>query len=215
MAEEFSGSEQMNLGRPSEFEMELLAALLEPDDALYPWDTTDPESEAYFIEREREWRDSGWLEEDMSSSQTFFSTLDALWSTVAPSQDSNNVSGITNESAIRASLQQFAVRVPQDWIEAIAHRAQQAFSSQKALAQQLVDCVQELVPNWTEEDLLTLARPFAYAMRGTDTEAVDIVLEEVQQRTSWTELTEIEQARTSLALARYALSQIQAMRDER
>jgi hypothetical protein len=36
----------------NQMQTELLEALLEPEDCLYPWNTADPESEAYFAERE-------------------------------------------------------------------------------------------------------------------------------------------------------------------
>ena len=53
-----------------------------------------------------------------------------------------------------------------------------------------------------------LARPFAYAMRGNQMADVEFVLGELQFE-EWTALSEIEQARMSLAIARYALSQLQ------
>ena len=41
---------------------ELLEALLESDDAPYPWNTADPESEVYFEEREQEFLLEDWSE---------------------------------------------------------------------------------------------------------------------------------------------------------
>ena len=234
MADEFSRSEGIDR-ESSQVEMDLLEALLEPEDAPYPWNPAEPESEAYFVEREQELLQSGWSEEEIAVPATdFLTTLDSLWSSVTLSPGENNT---TDVARIQTDLQQrFAARVPQDWLDAIAYQAHQAFltqgfagaasgtadkgvgatdpnrldflkQSQKSMAQQLVQCVQELVPNWAEEDLIVLARPFAYAMRGTETEAVDSVLEKVQHQ-DWTALTEIEQARTGLAIARYALSQL-------
>ena len=213
MADEFSRSEGIDR-EPSQVEKELLEALLEPEDAPYPWNPAEPESEAYFVELEQELLQSGWLEKEMAASTPVLMTLDSLWSSVTLLPGENNT---TDVARIQTNLQQrFAARVPQDWLDAIAYQAHQAFltqgflkQAQKSMAQQLVQCVQELVPNWAEEDLIVLARPFAYAMRGTETEAVDFVLQKVQHQ-DWKALTEIEQARTGLAIARYALSQLQS-----
>ena len=220
MADEFSRPEGIER-ESSQVEKELLEALLEPEDAPYPWNPAEPESEAYFVEREQELL-SGWPEEEAVPTPDFLTALDSLWSSVTLLSGENNT---TDVARIQTNLQQrFAARVPQDWLDEIAYQAHQAFltqgnacgssgdfleQAQKSIAQQLVQCVQELVPNWAEEDLLVLARPFAYAMRGTETEAVDFVLNKVQHQ-DWTALTEIEQARTGLAIARYALSQLQS-----
>lgn len=69
-----------------------------------------------------------------------------------------------------------------------------------------MQCIQELLPNWAEDDLLVLARPFAYSMRGADTD--EFVLGNVPSQ-DWTALSEIEKARTGLAIAQYALAQLQ------
>lgn len=57
-------------------QVELLEALLEPNDAFYPWNTANPESEAYFEEREWELVLEDWSESEMTAlSQTFFIQL--------------------------------------------------------------------------------------------------------------------------------------------
>ena len=77
------------------------------------------------------------------------------------------------------------------------------------MAVQLVQCVQELLPSWAEDDLLVLARPFAYTMRGKDTDTIDSVLGNICSQ-EWKALSEIEQARAGLAIAHYALTQLQS-----
>ncbi|HCF26280.1 MAG TPA: hypothetical protein DEV81_03430, partial [Cyanobacteria bacterium UBA11049] len=62
--------------------------------------------------------------------------------------------------------------------------------------------------NWAEDDLLILARPFAVAMRSPDTATVESQLSHVSCQ-NWANVSEIEQARASLAIARYALAQVQ------
>lgn len=202
----------LNNDRESQVQMELLAALLEPEDASYPWNPADPESEAYFVAREQELALlEGWSEAEIAvPRQTFLTALDSLWAATTPSSEDAKEDVI----AIQTNLQQrFAARVPQGWLEAIAHQAHQVFSSPVSISQQLVECVQELVPNWAEEDLLVLARPFVYAMRGKETEAVDFVLDRAEHQ-DWAALTEIEQARVGLAIARYALDQLQSQKNK-
>ena len=69
----------------------------------------------------------------------------------------------------------------------------------------MVECVLDILPQWDEEDLQVLARPLAYAMRDVDSEGVELV---VATKRPWAQLSEIEQARVSLAVARYAISEL-------
>ena len=185
-------------------QMELLEALLEPDDAPYPWEPATPESEAYFGGREQEFVLEDWSEAEMTArSQAFFTKLAHLWSTSL-----SQVAESTQVNALQVALaQRFAARVPEGWLNMLAHRVHQVFLTQQSTAAALVQCIQGLLPDWAEDDLLVLARPFAYTMRGKETEAIESVLVNVQDR-DWTTLSEIEQARLSLAIARYALAEI-------
>lgn len=80
MANEFSRSEDANC-TPSPEQVDLLKALLESDDAPYPWNTADPDSEAFFAERSGEFVLEDWSEEEMAArSQAFFTKLTQLWS---------------------------------------------------------------------------------------------------------------------------------------
>jgi len=100
----------------------------------------------------------------------------------------------------------FAARVPSDLLGAIARIAKQVVKTNLSKADQLVQCVQEMLPNWAEEDLLVFARPFAYAMRG-EGEAVDSTLSAIRP-VDWTDLSQMEQARLSMAIASYALDSL-------
>ena len=205
MANEVNSSEDANAA-PSSAQLELLEVLLEPDDAPYPWNNADPESENYFVEAEQEFVED-WLDAEITvRSPTFFSQVDKLWSAITPVA----ATAVTNVSTLQSTMRsEFAARVPQGWLDRIASTAQQIFASEQSIADQLVQCVQTLLPNWVEEDLLVLARPFAYAMRGNQMADVEFVLGELQFE-DWTALSEIEQARMSLAIARYALSELQS-----
>ena len=186
-------------------ELELLEALLIPDDATYPWNPADPESEAYFTKQEQQFLyEDIWEEEIASRAPNFFAKLEKIWIETESTSECTNLADVKH---LEATLQQRATYIPQDWLQAIAHKAYQVLTTQKSMADQLVQCVQELLPNWAEDDLLVLARPFAYNMRGADTAVLDSVLSNVHEQ-EWTALSEIERVRASLAIARYALTVI-------
>jgi hypothetical protein len=174
----------------SQSEAELLEALLQPGDAYYPWNPADPSSQVYFAEMEQGFELEDWSDEEITMrSQALFASMDSCF----PS------------ASLKISLvDKFAARMPKAWLEVIANQAQQVISSNLSLADQLVHCVQELLPNWAEEDLLVFARPYAYAMRG-ETDAINSTL---MQSTDWTELSEMEQIRLSIAIARYAIAEL-------
>lgn len=67
-------------------QIELLEALLEADDSLYPWNTADPESESYFADREQDLLLDDWFEK-MESPQTFLTQLDKIWCATRPPAD--------------------------------------------------------------------------------------------------------------------------------
>lgn len=207
MANESNRSEA-NDDRISLTELDLLEALLTSEDVVYPWNPCDPESEAYFKEQEQQLMVEDWWEEEIAEGATkFFSQVEQIWNEVAPPSELKTAKQVNH---LQANLQQrFAAYVPQGWLSAIAHQAYQVLTTQTSMAHQLVQCVQELLPNWAEDDLLVLARPFAYNMRSADTIAIEESWQNNNRCRDWAALSEIEQARTSLAIARYALAQIQ------
>ena len=208
MANEFNRI-QPNDDSRSLTELELLEALLAPDDATYPWNPADLESEAYFSEQEQQLLLENCLDAEIASgSDAFFSCLEKIWAETIPASEPINVTSAADAVDLQATLQQrFATYIPQSWLAAIARQAYDVLSGQKSIADQLVQCVQELLPNWAEDDLLILARPFAVAMRCPDT-AIESQLSHVSCQ-NWANVSEIEQVRASLAIARYALAQLQ------
>lgn len=173
-------------------ELELLQLVLNDFDISYPWNPTDPNSYAYFEQLEQEVVAAGWTADDVVPySQALSSQIGQLWTT------------LETPAPIAAWLfnadlfQQFSSRMPQNLLETLVHRAQQAVAAQNALADQLVLCVRDILPEWGDDDLHVLARPFAYAMRsGAETELLDGALQSVRCA-EWTELSSIEQARLS------------------
>ncbi|MGB5960585.1 MAG: hypothetical protein WBG73_08015 [Coleofasciculaceae cyanobacterium] len=171
---------------------ELLEVLLQLEDKCYPWNPADLESEGFFRDLEcdlfSDWSDE--QEEIETRSEALFEQMHSQWAAFS----------VSVADTLEQSLsERFANFIPEAWLMAIASRAQQVVSINLSLADQLVMCVKPLLPSWTDEDLLVLARPLAYAMRGT---AAPI-------RANWTELSQMEQVRLSLAVAHSALVQLQ------
>lgn len=163
----------------------------------YPWDLSDPHTESFFTELEQEFSLDDWQESEIAPrSQSFFSHLDQLWSA----------------TALQTSLAHKFDAMPRTLLSTIARQAQQVAAASNSLADQLVQCVQEILPDWADEDLQVLARPLAYAMRGEEN-AIDSTLNSIRPL-AWHELSETEQARMSLAVARYAIEQLKTEGDE-
>ncbi|NER95675.1 MAG: hypothetical protein F6J86_17865 [Symploca sp. SIO1B1] len=173
-------------------QLELLDALLQVQDEHYPWNPAELEAQNYFEELEQGFSLEPWQDEEeiAGASQEFFEQLHQCWASPLTS---------TTDSLQALLSEQFATNVPQVWLEVIANKAQEVFSTKISLVEQLVSCVQPLLPNWTEDDLLVLARPLAYGMRGGA---------EPVKAAEWKELSQMEQVRVSLAVARFALAQI-------
>lgn len=171
-------------------QMELLATIVQTDVA-YPWNPAQLESESYLSALEQEFTllDSFTDSDIAEKSQVLFAQLEQVWLT----------------TALQKSLGEKFARVPQDFLARIAQSVQNATVKYQSLADQMVECVLDILPQWAEEDLQVLARPLAYAMRDADPEGVELVM--ATQRL-WAELSEIEQARVGLAVARYAISQL-------
>lgn len=157
-----------------------------PDSTIsYPWNPSDPKSESFFNTLEQKFAIDAISDDEISDrADAFFSHLDSLFA--APT--------------LETSLAQKFASVPQSVLSAIARQAQQLANSSATLADQLVQCVQEALPQWAEEDLHVLVRPLAYSMRGE---------EQAVKSTDWAKLSETEQARLTLAIAQYALNEVQ------
>lgn len=163
----------------------------------YVWNPATPEAEPFFAALEQALPLDDWNADEVATrSDQFFAQINQLWST----------------ATLQETLtQRFATRVPQQLLTAIATRAQQVLSSSVSLADQLVQCVQEALPHLAEDDLHVLARPLAYAMRGNES-SIESTLERVRS-VEWDALSDVEQARLSLAIARYAIAELETKRE--
>lgn len=181
-------------------ELELLQLILE-EPASYPFNPYEADADAYFSALEQEVLTSGWSVEDLAEQGHILSErVNQLWETFStPSATTNTLTS--------ALLDRFAARAPQALIEEIVQRAQQVVSLNLSLADQLVQCVHDCLPKWGEEDLQVFARPLAFAMRAPETEDLDSTLQSIRS-VSWMDLSDVEQARLSLMIARCAIAQV-------
>ncbi|TFI52764.1 hypothetical protein BLD44_018740 [Mastigocladus laminosus UU774] len=200
---------------PSQIELEFLEALLLPEDDTYPWNPGDDQSEEYFHHLEEHFVLQDVLEEELTTrSEDFYNQLEALWTSHAPSYNHNTDSSIVVQ--LQETLQnRLSTAVPKQWLKSIAQKAADICTTQQSMADKLVECVQSVLPEWWgSDDLLVLARPYAYAMRSSKSQnTAETVFNQVGEH-EWTNLSEIEQARVSLAIAYYALQQLDSFQGE-
>ncbi|MUG99444.1 hypothetical protein F7734_47015 [Scytonema sp. UIC 10036] len=204
-----------NTFKTSQVELELLQTLLEDDDAAYPWNPCDEQSDDYYFQLEQQFQMEDVLNEELAMrSKSFYNKIDTLWSGLFNSEHYKH----NTKSAVLSALQQnlqatFANRIPQDWLKSIAQKATEIFNSQQSIGDQLVECVQSVLPQWGADDLFVMARPLAFAMRSGETQTENSVMDMVGNR-EWMNLSEIEKAKVSMAIAYYAINQLNSIQEE-
>ncbi|MDB9459784.1 hypothetical protein PN473_15460 [Dolichospermum circinale CS-545/17] len=195
-----------NINDFNALDLELLEALLASEDPVYPWNPGDVASEAYFddLEQQFNWQDFSEIEL-IQSANNFYHNLDKIWGqTVVESEfETENIRNNTVNDLQKALSNAFSV-IPEVLLTKIAQKATQLLMVEKSASEKLVECVQTLLPNWDRDDLLVLARPFAYYMRSGEPDKLTSVIKNLENR-DWSNLSEIEQAKISLAIANYAL----------
>ncbi|MGK7903105.1 MAG: hypothetical protein AB4352_17175 [Hormoscilla sp.] len=180
----------------SEAERELFQALCFNEAQTYPWSLLTGDSQRYFAELEASTASltDRSSEEVAAGAQIFLAHLDILWDAAT-----------TSDNLLE---DQFANLIPASLIKTLKHQVKLLQDSSVTLAEQLVQCTYEVMPQWAVEDLQVLARPFAYAMRGTEADAaIEAILDKVAGN-HWTDLSEIEQVRLCLAYTRYTLANL-------
>ena len=175
-------------------EAELLQAVLASD--VYSWNRSeiedaDIESAGHVLEISDEEAAQGW--------QKLSSQLSQIWDEEV------------NQSAL---FQKFSGRLPLDMLTRLAEKAQEISANGEALANQMVACAQEVLEGLAADDLRVMARPMAMAMRGrANDEIVETTIKSVRE-VDWSALSVVEQAKLSLAAARYALAEADESKDE-
>lgn len=191
-----------NINDFNALDLELLEALLASEDAIYPWNPADVCSEAYFDDLEQQFNRQDFSASKLiENANNFYHNLDKIWGqTVA---ETENIKNNTVNYLQKALSNAFSV-IPEFLLMEIAQKATVVLMVEKSASEKLVECVQTLLPNWDRDDLLVLARPFAYYMRSSEPDKLTSVIKDLENR-DWSNLSEIEQAKISLAIANYAL----------
>jgi hypothetical protein len=173
-------------------EAELMDCLLAASTAEYPWNPSDPETSSYYHESDRYFSLDDWSEDEIAhKSQAFLTRIQSCWdSTSAP------------VSRLEALTAKFGARVPQQWLAQIATNVSELATSNLEPVEQLVRSVSDLLSNWATDDLLVMARPYAYAMRcnpGVDNP------DNIVRPLDWEQLSELERAKLTILIAQYAI----------
>jgi hypothetical protein len=191
----------------TQHELDLLALLLEADpvqhaDApqAYPWNPALAEADVYFSQLEHEAIALGWFDDLAPQVEALSQTFEQLWTTTS-----------TSASLTDRVQQLLSVNMPQHLIANIISTTQQVVSSGKTMEQQLIQSVKDCFPTIAAEDWPVFARRYAYAMRDASAESSD--LEAMLSNASaqdWSEMSEMDQVKLGLAIARYSIAQQQA-----
>ena len=172
-------------------EAELLQAVLSSDVYAQDGSATDESDEdvaaGQVLEISDQEASEGW--------QKLSSQLNQLWSE----------EGEQAASFQSALLQKFSSRLPVELLTQLAEKAKQISENGEALAAQMVACVQEVVDGLADDDLRVMARPMAMAMRGRASDEIAESTVKSIREADWEALSSVEQAKLSLAAARYAL----------
>ena len=189
----------------SEMQAELLQSVL--TEQSYPWSPAqtadgyeeDLEAAGQTLEISEEEAAAGW--------QGLSTQLDQIW---AGSTANSTV------SVLALLKQKFAARIPESVLATIGDRATQTQQTTYGLADGakpmvalMIDCVKGTVSAIGEADLQVIARPMAFAMRSSGAEELVEATAASVRTADWESLSALEQAKLSLAAARYAIAQLE------
>ena len=180
----------------SEAEAELIDCLLASPTLDYPWNPADPETADYYTQSDRYFSLDDWSDREITQqSESFFTSIQSCWDAASSESDLSPLAALTSK---------FGARVPQQWLAQIAANVGSLASNLEPV-EQLVRSVQDLLSNWAIDDLLVMARPYAYPMRcnpGVDNP------DNIVRPLEWTELSELERAKLTILIAQYAIDSL-------
>lgn len=181
----------------SSAQAELLQTVL--DSEQYPWLPSDGEADpleaaGLAMDISDEGAQQGWT--------ALSAQLNQMWAESTP-----------ESMALQATLmEKFSGRLPVALIEQIGSKAQQlaneSQTSGQTILDQMVSCVQDVISTMATADLQVFGRPMAMAMRSTSSdEILEATIQSIRP-VEWEALSPIDQAKLSLAVARYAISEV-------
>lgn len=185
----------------SETELDLWSLLLDDsENSAYPWSPEQAESYNYFEETDLNLSLSDCFSNDdiTERAQVFFEHIENLWPPISLYQ-------LLVEKLTLNGGGTLLCRIPEDILRGISKAAVVRDKAFQTLGEQLVFCVSQILPQWDSEDLQVLARPMVNAMRGNNNRALESIFTKMGSQ-EWHELSQVEQARLSLAIAHYALT---------
>lgn len=189
-------------------EHDLLTSILHAEPA-YPWQPLAPEAEGYLTHLETEF--DALADDDLNLN----SAIAAGWQTLAIQiatqiNDAQTMAQPRSDlrwavvSSVLEQLHQFQERLPAERLQRLAAAATTLARSGQPLIDQLVQCAGDSLPNWNIDDLAVLARPLAYSLRDGRGEILELNLRAIPA-TDWNSLSDLEQAKLTLAIASVAL----------
>lgn len=178
-------------------EIDLLNAISHGD-SVYPWEPSAKATEFYFDNLATISDVTASLSEQELNerSHQFFQQLEQTYTLISVEQ---------------LVLKKFAPFAPENILKKLSSVASEVVSQvarvsgNLSLSDQLVHCVNEILPQWSLEDLEVLARPYAYAMRSSNNDMIESTVQSLND-SSWENLSDLEQVRLSLAIALYAIN---------
>lgn len=176
-------------------ELDLLHSVLSPA-TPHPWNPYSQETAEYLDRLEQ----TAAADLDDAAIASQWSQVSALAAALWEDAETNLLATLT---------QKFGARMPQHLLARLAGQAQAAAASGQALIDQLVTSARAALTQWDAGDLQVMARPMALAMRSGDADPVEAIVASIRSA-DWADLTDVEQARLSLAIARYALAELDA-----
>ncbi len=188
---------------------DLLASILNPETG-YPWQPLAPEAEGYLTSLETEF-------DALEGGGELNSAIAAGWQ-VLSAQMATQMGTVSEEireisqaavNPVLEQLRQFQGRMPSGLLQRLAQSAAVLTRSGQPLIDQLVQCVDDILPGWNAEDLAVLARPLAYSLRDGRGEILELNLRAVPTA-DWDSLSDLERARLTLTVASVALKTAQS-----
>lgn len=178
-------------------EIDLLNAISHGD-SIYPWEPAATTTEFYFdnLTKIADVTASLSQQELNERSHQFFQQLEQTYTLISVEQ---------------SVLTKFTSFAPENILKKLSSVASEVVSQvarvsgNLSLSDQLVHCVNEILPQWSLEDLEVLARPYAYAMRSSNNDMIESTVQSINEST-WENLSDLEQVRLSLAIALYAIN---------